>query len=89
MHHLVGRYGANPHDPRGLLYVCEECHRAFHQGGQRSIDLCAMLKIKEETDGHCDRKYLSGLRGRASFPCPEEVAVPAWVAEERTINASL
>jgi len=85
VHHIQGRRGKTPHDPRGLIMLCDECHYGVHSGGGKSLDVCEIMGAKEEEDGSVDQVYLAGMRGKKGMPCDPR-PVPAWARDERIDN---
>lgn len=85
LHHIQGRRGKTPHDPRGLIMLCDQCHYGFHSGGKKTLDMSAILGAKEEEDGEVDLEYLAAMRRRKSLAC-DPGPVPGWAAKEREAN---
>jgi hypothetical protein len=87
IHHIQGRRGKNPHDPRNLLLLCDADHYGFHSGGQRSLDICQLMTAKAEEDGEVDAEFLAGLRHKKGMPCDPQ-PLPQWALDERVDNAA-
>ncbi len=85
LHHIQGRRGPTPHDPRGLILLCADCHYGFHSGGSRSLDVCQIMQAKREEDGAVDIEYLASMRGRKGMPCDPQ-PLPEWAMQERIEN---
>ena len=85
IHHIQGRRGKDPHDHRGLILLCNECHYGFHSGGKKNLDICQIITAKQEEDGEVDIEYLAGLRHRRALPCDPQ-PLPSWAIKEREDN---
>lgn len=87
LHHIVGRFGATPHDHRGLVMLCNTCHWAVHNRVPPPFDglaNCHVLTAKEEEDG-LDLEYLAGCRRRKWLGYDPE-PIPEAYMDERSEN---
>lgn len=79
IHHICGRRGMDPHDPRNLFRACRFCHELYHSGSrtERYVGLEHILYAKRHHDpDNYDPQYLASIRGRKHLGV--EPMVPDW-----------
>lgn len=90
IHHICGRRGRDPHDPRNLFRICSHCHRLYHDGSrtERYIAIEHILYAKRSVDpSNYDPSYLAEIRGRKHLGV--EPVMPDWWPYEIHFSVSL
>lgn len=88
LHHVVGRYGKNPHDHRNLIMLCNTCHWSIHNLVPPPFDGLSnshILSAKQEEDGEVDLEYLASCRRRKHLGYDPE-PIPQAYLDERIHN---